>query len=208
MIAIGKSYFLTITYFRRKSSSARSLHDPLDEAGGRGAGNNVDADHFPSAPLDGLPSNDLFQRPIAPFHQDVGAQRLDDPLRCIRAEQNDIVDTSKRRQNLRPLSVGNNRPGAPLQSADRRVGVHCDDETISERPGGGQISNMPDMQKIKTAVGKDNLLPLPLERADFFLKGGEGNAFVILSFDFTGPLHRPFSNSASKPAIKRGSMIS
>jgi len=66
--------------------------------------------------------------------------------------------------------MGNDRTGGSLQPADRRVGVDRDDETISQRPGRGEIPDVADMEKIKTAVGEDDLLPLPLERSDPLLK--------------------------------------
>jgi hypothetical protein len=68
----------------------------------------------------------------------------------------DIVHTPKAGENLCPLFLREDWPVRAFQASNGMVTVHPNDQYIPERFGFLKISDMADMKKVKTTVGKND----------------------------------------------------
>jgi len=65
----------------------------------------------------------------------------------------------------------------PFQVANGGVGIHTDNKDIALAPGTFEITNMSDVQSVKTAVGKDDALALALVLSEILTQHFPGDDF-------------------------------
>ena len=67
------------------------------------------------------------------------------------------------------ISLRENGPLVSFDGPHGIIAVEGDDQKVSQVPGGGEISGVPGMEDIETAVGEDDFLPrLSLRVITFF----------------------------------------
>ena len=103
----------------------------------------------------------LLQSP--PLTRIVGLERGDEFQGGRFIKNRDIIHTPEAGEDFCPLFLREDWPVRAFQTSNRTVTVHSDDQYISERFGFLQIADMADMEKVKTAVGKDDPFSLCLE---------------------------------------------
>lgn len=68
----------------------------------------------------------------------------------------DVIDTTERAQNLRAILLAIDRASGAFQRAHGGVAIERDEQCVAELPGLLQIADMPGVQEIETAVGKNH----------------------------------------------------
>src|SRR5712692_11537356 len=89
-------------------------------------------DDLSAAGLDGVAADDGILGPVGALDEHVGLKRRDDVVRRLLVEDHDAVDRRQRRQNLRALRLGRDRPAGAFDRAHRSIGVQADDEGVAE----------------------------------------------------------------------------
>src|SRR5688572_1604833 len=136
-------------------TSARS--NLVQERAGRITLLDRDADDPAAARLDRIAADDLIGCPVGALDQHVRLKRANHLSRGILAEHRDGVDTRERRDELGTLALRGYWSAFSLVAADGFVGVHADDQRVAERPRLLQVADVPGMDQVENAVGKDDL---------------------------------------------------
>lgn len=104
--------------------------------------------------LDEIGTNDIVERVIAPFHEEVGANVVDELLGGVLIENDDEIDTGEGSQEKGAVVLGIHGAGRTFQAADRAVGVESDDKQVAEVAGLGEIDGVPAVEDVKASVSK------------------------------------------------------
>ncbi len=96
---------------------------------------------------------------VSTFYVQVWLNAPDQGLRRILVEDDDVVHAGKRLQKLDPILFGCYRSAWSLGSTRRGVGVHPNDEQVSEFVSFLQKKEVTPMQQVEAPVSKDYLPP-------------------------------------------------
>jgi hypothetical protein len=113
-------------------------------------------DQTPARSLDLVSPNNLMRPVIASFDQHVGEDGLDQVERRIFVKDSHRVDGFQSAQNLGTSVSGVQRTGRALEAPDASVRVEADDQKIAQGGRFPEKSDVPGVQKIEAAVGKDD----------------------------------------------------
>jgi hypothetical protein len=116
-------------------------------------------------------------------------ERRDEFERSEFVEYCDIIHTRKARENLCPFLLGEDGTPGTFQALNRAITVYPDDQYIPQRFGLLQITDMAEMEKVETTVGKDNPLPFLFEVLDCFMEYFFG---FDLFFQFLSPYFKNY----------------
>ena len=124
-------------------------------------------------------------------------------------EHDNGVDEFKTRQHERAIRLFADRTRRPLQTADGRVGIQQNHESVRRFARGKQILRMPAVQQIETSVGKREFFPVRPQFLPPF--GGFRKRFDFLydllfhQSTFTGMKTVSFNTNLPPPTIRRRS---
>ena len=93
-----------------------------------------------------------------PFGLNVRADFAYESAHIGLGKNHDGIDIRKRRQNLCPFICGHHWPARAFQTANRIIGVDCDDQPSAEFFRRSKIADVSDMEHVEAAVGKRDLL--------------------------------------------------
>ena len=102
----------------------------------------------------------VFRRVISAFGVNVRTDQANQVPYVWSVKYNHCVHVSEGSQNLGALVVGNTGPAIAFQGAYARVRINGHKKFPAQLLGRAQITHMPNMQQIKAAVGKHNLVAL------------------------------------------------
>lgn len=122
-----------------------------------------DDDDSSAGGLDLFPADDLTGLPIAALDQNVGEEGGNDSLRSFLGEKRQIIDIFDSAEDFEALLEREHRPRRPLDLPDRSVGIERYNQHITQTFSLPKKFDVPAMNKIKAAVSKDHLLPLPAQ---------------------------------------------
>lgn len=102
---------------------------------------------------------------VSAFGMNIRPQQANKTGHIRRIKNSDCVNVAERRQKLSAFLAWDARPAFPFESARARIGIHGHDQPAAQFLCGAQIPDMPDVKKIKTSVGQNDLFssrtPLP-----------------------------------------------
>lgn len=158
------------------SASAR-LSDTFNNPTRRDLRHERDADDGAPPGLHAGSADNLVDRPISAFHQDVGVYRFNQEQRIGFLELDDVVHARQRAQNFHPVLVRHHGPARPLlQEPDRGIAVDAHDQHVPQRPCCLEIPDVPDVKQVEAAVRKHHpgaLFPLSSQEGKKFLYGND-----------------------------------
>src|SRR5207253_8673737 len=93
-------------------------------------------------------------RIIAAFDEDMWTNRLDQAVRRVVLERDNVIDTVERGQHLNAVFKRIDRPLGAFEPADALVAVHADDEYIAQSAGLIKVCNVSTVKNVKAAVGQ------------------------------------------------------
>src|SRR4051794_7490378 len=94
-------------------------------------------------------------RVVATLHQDVWTQSANQLARRILSERDHRVDRLQRRENIAPFGRAANWPLGTLQTFDRIITIHADNEAGSLPSRTDENVDMSRMQQVEYAVCED-----------------------------------------------------
>src|ERR1041385_7971097 len=97
----------------------------------------------------------LIESVIAAFHEHVGQQSCDQAAWGDVVEDSHVIDVTQRREYLGSLRLVENRTLRTFPLAPRAVAIDRHEQRVAERARLREIAHVPDVQKIKNAVGKN-----------------------------------------------------
>ena len=115
---------------------------------------------FATMVFDDILSNNIIDRPVSAFDQDVRNQGTYQLIRSILSKEADVIDATKRRENDGAIFVRIDRASFPFNPPDGCIRVQADDQYIPEFPCSLQILDVPTMQNVERAIGEDDFFPL------------------------------------------------
>jgi hypothetical protein len=107
--------------------------------------------------LDNLTTDDVARG--STLHEDIRFDRFEESTRCLIVEDEDVIDTSQRREHPSSIVFPDDRPLRSLELSNTFIAVDGDDQYIAQLSGFFQERDMADMQEIETAVREHNRLP-------------------------------------------------
>lgn len=115
-------------------------------------------------------------RVVTAFGVDVRLNFRDEPGDAWFFKKDHGIDTTESSDDFSAIEFAIDGAAGALEGADGVVGVDSDDESVSERAGLLEVSDVTGMKEVETAVGEDEVLAFMLERfaqvADLFGGGG------------------------------------
>jgi hypothetical protein len=96
------------------------------------------------------------RRVVSPFGMDVRPQFFQESLYVRFGEGHDVVYAFERRNELRARVFIQEGAAGAFQVAHAGIRVHANDKNVPFKPGSLEITNMPDVQGVEAAVGKDD----------------------------------------------------
>lgn len=106
-----------------------------------------------------------LRRIVSAFGMNVRPQQANKIGHIRRVKNGDCVNIAQRRQKLSAFLARDARPAFPFESARTRIRIHGHDQPAAQFFRGAQIPDMPDVKKIKTSIGQNDLFssgtPLP-----------------------------------------------
>ena len=98
-----------------------------------------------------------------------GLKLPQDAIHRQRIKQEHIIHAFESGEDLRALGLRLERASFPFERRHAGVAVNPQYQYISKRPGFLQISDVADVEEIKTAVGKHDFPSCGAQRSDGFL---------------------------------------
>jgi len=93
---------------------------------------------------------------VGTFGVNVGTHLFQQHFDAGFGKEHDIVHAAERRHELRARIFIENWPARPLQFAHAGIGVQANDQDIAFAPRAIEIADVPDVQRIETAVGEND----------------------------------------------------
>src|SRR5467141_264986 len=90
---------------------------------------------------------------VSAFGVDIRAQFFQQGFHIRFGEEHDVIHATKCGNELGTRVFIEDGSSRPFEIADAGIGIHADHENVAFAPGTFEITNMPDVQRIKTAVG-------------------------------------------------------
>src|SRR5262245_6664156 len=143
--------------------------DVLDQLGRGKPFRESQADNSSAASLDHIPPDDRIGSPIGSLDEDVRLNAGHNRMRGLLVEDRDRIDAAQCLQYFGPLSFGVDRTLRSLVRTHGSIGVDRDDQRISQGARLPEISDVPGMEQIEHAIGKDDSATAP---TDMFGKSG------------------------------------
>lgn len=100
----------------------------------------------------------FFRAVIATFDQYVGAYGFDELPGGIVSEENDGIDKKEGRQQHGPCLFGHNGALRALEPPHGSIVIEPDYQPVAQLAGLRQISQVPRMDEVEAAIGKDDAL--------------------------------------------------
>src|SRR5258706_15803902 len=107
----------------------------------------------------------------------IRAQVLQKTFHVGFSEEHDVVHAAKRGNELGASVFIEDWAAGPLEVADAGIGIHADNKNVTFAARTFKITNMSDVQRIKTAVGKDDALAMALVFREFHAQQVSRNDF-------------------------------
>src|SRR5207245_1762396 len=92
-------------------------------------------------------------------------------------EEHNVIHRPERGNDLGASIFIENRAACSLEVAYAGIGIHTDNEDVAYAASAFQITNVADVERIKTAVGEDDLLTLAPVFGDFRAQHVPSNDF-------------------------------
>jgi len=134
--------------------------------------------HRPAAFLDHLFADDTLEGPISPLHEDVRAEEADELKRCIFTEDRHVVNRRECGKDGHSLTFAKDRALGTLEPPDRSVAVDPHNQHIPQTLGLCQCIDVSRVEKVKTAVSKDDAPPRTPEAGDNLRQLSGGKVFL------------------------------
>jgi hypothetical protein len=142
-----------------------------------------DPDDPPASRFDGIPADDLIGRPVGSFDENIRLQDRNDLGGGVFLEGDNCVDACKGREQLASFVLWHEWPTFGLVPANRRVGIHSYDQSLTQRTRLLEVANVPGVEQIEHAVGEHDCLSRRtaiLHESHGFLDGQQRAAYAIL----------------------------
>jgi hypothetical protein len=107
---------------------------------------------------------------VGAFGVEVGPDFADDGANVVFGKDDDGIDIGERGQNLRALLGWDHGAAFSFQRADGVIGIHSDNYFASEFARSVQITDVPDVEHVETAVGECDSGASAAPFADAFLQ--------------------------------------
>jgi hypothetical protein len=101
-------------------------------------------------------ADDLVQRPVVAFHQNVRKQTRNQFQRRRRVKDHHRINAFERGEDFRAFAFGDDGTPFTFQWPNARIAVQSDDQHVTQFPRLLEDSNMSRVQHFKAAVGKND----------------------------------------------------
>jgi hypothetical protein len=133
----------------------------------------VARDGDPNAQLRGnFPLGNRVCGVVGSLGVDVGTQFAQERLDIWLVENQDVVHGFKSGDKLGASAFGENGTAGTFQAPLTGIGIDSDDEDIAFAPGSGKVTDVADVEHVKTSIGKDDALARSAKRFELMDEPG------------------------------------